>query len=348
MTVNSALKNMDLDKIWPMLQGECEWGGRDRKKWGRLAGFYIAYFISIFGLFFLIVYWFYLGTKAGSDGLRPLLHGRGIQSPGINYQPRLANANSNHMDYINSNHRDIGSQTAFVYKSNSGKHNIYVDQMNNFLKSEGYQEEGLSAYGNFSDCNGPNYGFDVDKPCLFFRVNKVLDWEPWGIFESDIDEAFAQTDSNILSSNGYCSYDRFQEFCQTTIGQERITKLKEEIFSDPTSTYDTPFVKCLAVSGADNVKIKTFPENGRLAWTEPFPGIDETVGRSYRSIFSGRSQSEETGYKTPLVAVQFDFSAPEAKNINALFHCFMFDRNMEIETRKQASGMIKLSARINL
>ena len=68
MTVNSALKNMDLDKIWPMLKGECEWGGRDRKKWGRLVRFYILYFISIFGLFFLIVYWFYLGTKAGSDG----------------------------------------------------------------------------------------------------------------------------------------------------------------------------------------------------------------------------------------------------------------------------------------
>ena len=51
-------------------------------------------------------------------GKRPLLHGRGIQSPGINYQPRLANENSDHKEHIDSYHRDIDSQTAFVYRSN--------------------------------------------------------------------------------------------------------------------------------------------------------------------------------------------------------------------------------------
>jgi len=336
---------MDLDKIWPMMKGECEWGGRDRKKWRRLIVFYTLYFISIFGLFFLIVYWFYLGTKANSDGLRPMLHGRGIQSPGINYQPRLANANSEQMDYINSNHRDIDSQTAFVYKSNSGKHKIYSKQMTEFLKNEGHE---LSDYGDFGECEDNDFGFAIDKPCLFFRINKVLDWEPLGVFAEDIDAAFSDGDSNILSSNGYCSFDRFQEFCNKDSGKNAIKKIKEEIFSDSDANYDAPFVKCLGYSGAEHVNIKTFPENGRLNWEGPFEGISDVEGRSGKNIFMSRSaENTPKSYKTPLVAVQFDFSNNNAKNVNALFHCFMFDRNMEIETKKQASGMVKLAARIN-
>ena len=47
---------------------------------------------------------------------------------------------------------------------------------------------------------------------------------------------------------------------------------------------------------------------------------------------------------TPLVAVQFDFTADGNKNQNKDInvHCFVFDRNMEIETDDKASGMIDL------
>jgi len=349
-TMNEALKGMNLDKIGPMLRGECEWGGRDRKRWKRLVIFYTLYYIGIFGLFFLIVYWFNLGTQAGSDGKRPLLHGRGIQSPGINYQPRLANENSDQKAHIDEYHRDIDSQTAFVYKSNSGNHKIYAKQMKAFIKAEIGKES--FEEGDWGDCTeDKDFGFKDDKPCLFFRVNKVIDWEPLGIFAEDIDEAFSHDDSNILSSEGYCSADRFQDFCKTNRGKEEIERIKSEIFddleSDAEETYNAPFVKCLGYKGADKVKIKTYPANGRLDWKGPFPGIDTTEGRSGRSIFAPRSTEPENKYKTPLVAVQFDFSDEDAKNTDALFHCFMFDRNMEIETKKQASGMVKLAARIN-
>lgn len=347
--VGSKLKAMNLDKIKPMLKGEGSWGGRNRRQWGKLLLFYTLYFISIFGLFFLIVYWFYLGTKAGSDGTRPLLHGRGIQSPGINYQPRLANNISEQMSYISDNHWDIDSKTAFVYKS--GKGDIYVDQMKSFLEKEGHGN--LTKYGDFSECNeDKGFGFAADKPCLFFRINKVIDWSPLGIEHDDIEEAFSKTDNNILSSESYCSSSRFEEYCNTKDGKNAISKIKDEIFSDKTSNYDKPFVKCLGYSGAKHVNIKTYPENGELAWEGPFTGIDETTGRAAssiftRNIFGSRSNDGITGYKTPLVAVQFDFSSDKAKNTDALFHCFVFDRNMEIETKKQSSGMVRLAARIN-
>ena len=95
------------------------------------------------------------------------------------------------------------------------------------------------------------------------------------------------------------------------------------------------------------VKIKTYPANGRLAWTEAFKGKDSTEERAGRNIFASRTLGVTNTYKSPLVAVQFDFTDPGAKNTDALFHCFMFDRNMEIETRKHASGMVKLAARVN-
>jgi len=359
-TMNEALKGMNLDKIGPMLRGECEWGGRDRKRWKRLIIFYTLYYIGIFGLFFLVVYWFNLGTQSGSDGKRPLLHGRGIQSPGINYQPRLANENSDHKEHIDSYHRDIDSQTAFVYRSNSGNHKIYADQMKAFIKAETGKDTFEEAYGidsngtavDWGDCTEErDFGFKDDKPCLFFRVNKVIDWNPLGIFAEDIEAAFSHDDSNILSSEGYCSADRFQEYCKTDRGKNDIQRIKSEIFSDLESdvekTYNAPFVKCLGYKGADKVKITTYPQNGRLPWTEPFKGKDSTEGRAGRSIFVPRTAETAIKYISPLVAVQFDFTDADAKNTDALFHCFMFDRNMEIETRKQASGMVKLAARVN-
>merc|ERR1712131_407574 len=264
----STLQGMNLDQIMPMLKGECSWGGRNRQQWGRLVLFYTLYFISIFGLFFLIVFLFHESTTAGSDGKRPLLHGRGIQSPGINYQPRLANADSDHKAHIDDYHRDIDSNTAFVYKSNSDQRNIYVKQMKSFLKeilrddcnTESEQPfhdcfKDVHDWGDCTDEGGKQFGFEVDKPCLFFRVNKVIDWNSLGFFKEDIDAAFTPDESNILSSEGYCSEDRFQNFCNSNNGKEQIEELKKSIFSEGTAAYDAPFVKCLGYSGAEDVKI---------------------------------------------------------------------------------------------
>ena len=84
MNAKSTLQGMNLDQIMPMLKGECSWGGRNRQQWGRLVLFYTLYFISIFGLFFLIVFLFHESTTAGSDGkFQPLSeHGGHGYRPG--------------------------------------------------------------------------------------------------------------------------------------------------------------------------------------------------------------------------------------------------------------------------
>ena len=55
--------------------------------------------------------------KNKSKGIRPLLHGRGLQSPGINYVPRLMNSDPDHFERVKSVHKDIGDKVAFIYKS---------------------------------------------------------------------------------------------------------------------------------------------------------------------------------------------------------------------------------------
>ena len=38
---------------------------------------------------------------------------------------------------------------------------------------------------------GAKYGFDTDKPCIFLKINKVVDWAPLGIQADDVDTFFA-------------------------------------------------------------------------------------------------------------------------------------------------------------
>ena len=164
--------------------------------------------------------------------------------------------------------------------------------MNDFLKKEGYDDTFGDEFGDctkevsfksfakalslswFSTRFKNDYGFADDKPCLFFRINKVIDWEPLGFFAEDIDAAFTEDESNILSSEGYCSYDRFQKYCRSKVGKEEIKRVKEEIFSkedpaaseedsesseerateeDSATKYNAPFLKCIGYSGAENV-----------------------------------------------------------------------------------------------
>ena len=93
----------------------------------------------------------------------------------------------------------------------------------------------------------------------------MIDWNPLGIFAEDIEAAFSHDDSNILSSEGYCSADRFQEYCKTDRGKNDIQRIKSEIFSDLESdvekTYNAPFVKCLGYKGADKVNSSKFSDS---------------------------------------------------------------------------------------
>jgi len=323
------------------------WSDADKQKLNKRLLFYIPFYAFIAGLWFLWVSAFHASAVAKTDGIRPLLHGRGIQSPGINYVPRLMNSNENHFDYIKEKHKDIDDQVAFTYKAGGGS--IYSKAMDDWLEGEGRQ---LSDYGDFGECaSSTTYGFAENKPCLFIKINKVVDWVPHGIQVSDIDEFWKSGESNFMSSEGYCSESRFGEWC----GKNRKAKkdeMKKHFFSEADADFTKPRVHCMTVGHqGKSIPIKTFPANGEMnfAAANSFKGRSATATRTGRSIWSGRdsdkaaARAQET-HLTPLVAVQFDFTADGNKNQNKDInvHCFVFDRNMEIETDDKASGMIDL------
>ena len=67
----------------------------------------------------------------------------------------------------------------------SGGGSIYSNAMDDWLDGEG---RSLSDYGDFGECASTTYGFAENKPCIFIKINKVVDWVPHGIQFSDIDE----------------------------------------------------------------------------------------------------------------------------------------------------------------
>jgi len=330
------------------------WSDADRQKLKKRLLFYIPFYLFVAGLYFLWVQLFYASTQANTDGKRPLLHGRGIQSPGINYVPRLMNSNSKHLDRIKDVHKEIDDQVAFSYKA--GKGGIYSDAMQDWLNGEGYE---LKDYGDFGECDTPDFGFSSNKPCLFIKINKVRDWEPMGIEAGDIDEFFKSGDSNLMSSEGYCSESRFGEWCTKKRIEKKKKAMKEQIFSDQGEVdddeeddfYKKPFVTCMVIDGAKDLPITYYPSNGRMNFTESFGGHSPTETRAGGSIFAARNSdtNAETNqkYKTPLVAVQFDFTDNTHKGKDINVHCFVFDRNMEIETDDKSSGMIEFFINVN-
>lgn len=324
------------------------WSDADKQKLKRRLLFYIPFYIFIACLYFFWVWAFHASTLANTDGKRPLLHGRGIQSPGINYVPRLLNSNSQHLTYIKDVHKDIDDQVAFSYKSGGG--NIYSKAMQTWLDDQGYE---LSDYGDFGDCENNDFGFSADKPCLFFKLNKVVDWEPKGIEAGDIDEFFKSGESNLMSSEGYCSESRFGEWCTKSRVEKKKKAMKEQIFgavNDDTDGYTMPFVTCMQINGPD-LPITYWPSNGRMVYTETFKGESATETRTGESIFAGRNSNpagrSSAKFKTPLVAVQFDFTDDQYKGKDIEVHCFAFDRNMEIETDDKASGMVEFYINVN-
>jgi len=308
--------------------------------------FYIVYYIFIAGLFFLFIYSFDAGARSGSDDIRPLLHGRGLQSPGLNYVPILRNENADHLSYIKSVHKEIGTNVAFIYKS--GKGNIYINAMKEFLKTEGRE---WSEYGDFGECNEDNdFGFKDDMPCLFFRLNKVSDWEPKGLEHGDLDKFFSKEDSNLFSARSYCSEERFGEYCRSKDGEARQQEIIDEVYGQSSAWNHTrPFIKCLLSVGSLTLPMKTIPENGELPWEEAFSGRNAADDRVGNSIFGRRdpAQVRKNSYLTPMVAVQFNFTEPKTKDKNALIHCFAFDRNIEVDPKHMASGMVQFYARVN-
>jgi len=291
--------------------------GRTNESWAKILAFYVSFYTVIILIFVGFVSVFHNTCPVNG----PYLPGRALQSPGLSFLPKLDY--STYSDWLNVNHKDVDTTAAIVYDStNAEEYKKYVDAINKYL-----DDSKITLDSSFGDCqNATKFGFDVGKPCMFFKLNRVLDWEPMGVFTKDIVNFFtARSGGQVLGGDGFCAAK--PEFCDGN--QPRITEFLKTITVENTNmNVKTPFIRCLQYTNKgtdeteiiDEISLKYFPSSGEFSPTlTPFKG----------------GLNKDT-FKSSLVAVQFDLSKSTQ---NHRFYCFAFDRNIELDFKKMSSGV---------
>jgi len=108
-------------------------------------------------------------------------------------------------------------------------------------------------WDTLGDCNKGNFGWDSDSPCVFLRINRVIGWEPVGLFKPDSGSIF-EADGPKKPMERDAVYMR----CKSKfIGEE----LTEEQQKEKALTFDY-------YGGANNdgyVSKEFFPYGGKVA-----------------------------------------------------------------------------------
>jgi len=135
--------------------------GRTCSSWLKIIVFYIVYFTFLAGLFLGSVY--VMQGMTGDE--RPNLQTR-LQIPGMHSIPTLNPRKTEHHDRLKEN-------DSILYKWKSD------DETNYKFYSDLIGDAGLAQ--NLTGCNVAPYGWDTTSPCVYLRLNKVIDWTPVGI-----------------------------------------------------------------------------------------------------------------------------------------------------------------------
>jgi len=169
--------------------------GRTGASWLKITVFYIAYFAFLAGLFTASIQ-LMQSQLPQEDGQykKPKLNTR-LNIPGLNYFPKFAAD-------VPAQKERLGKNDGIAFYWQDGKkdgdngYQYYVDQTNEVFKS----------YSNSADCPGckdfdtktlgacanPQTAWDAGKPCVYFRLNRVIDWQPVGLFKPEEGTFFAK------------------------------------------------------------------------------------------------------------------------------------------------------------
>jgi len=223
--------------------------GRGASSWGRLGVFYLFYYAFLAGLFALSINL----CISLLDENEPFTKVR-LQVPGVTIQPKLPS------------NVELNSDIKYE-KSKADSYKKYVDHLDEFLKD--YENKTI-----FGDCSSDNkYGYEDGKPCIFVKVNKIIDWVP----------------SPFLSLQ--TETDRAENRDSSSKAPALIEELKaREVSYDP----DLMYIACYETKKEGKlVGVSYFPKTGGMP-IDKFP-------------YTGRNRNEKSdNHKTPLVAVQLN------------------------------------------
>jgi sodium/potassium-transporting ATPase subunit beta len=167
--------------------------GRTAGSWAKIGLFYIAYFAFLAGLFTASIQI----MKTGIDLKKPKLQTR-LNIPGLHYFPKIDPESDEQTARLKEN-----EGVAFYWDSqNTQTSKFYSDIVatekqaydykkgNNTENTQGVTDFDWSTMGECGESTD-GYGWGTTEPCIFFRLNRIIGWEPVGLFKPQDDTFFA-------------------------------------------------------------------------------------------------------------------------------------------------------------
>lgn len=148
--------------------------GRNGASWLKITVFYVAYFTFLAGLFMASI----SVMKTTVNDEKPRLQTR-LQIPGLHALPKLSPMKDAESARLSDND---GVAIKYDYSDESDRQ-IYVDMLDN-IKAEYDELDGNEDFdfSSLGDCGAAPYGYDSVSPCVWIRLNRVIDWTPVGYF----------------------------------------------------------------------------------------------------------------------------------------------------------------------
>jgi len=169
--------------------------GRNLTSWLKILAFYVCYFTFLAGLFTASVQ--LMEKQLPSD--KPLRQTR-LNVPGIHYFPAFDMKEPDQKSRLGDNDGiafayndgEVTGEQGYDYYVNATQK--VMDSYKNSSDAEDHKDFNLETLGPCSPMkSGYQYGWDHGKPCIYFRINRVIDWEPVGLFEPEGDSYFNLT-----------------------------------------------------------------------------------------------------------------------------------------------------------
>lgn len=157
--------------------------GRNGASWLKITVFYVAYFTFLAGLFMASI----SIMKTTVNDEKPRLQTR-LQIPGLHALPKLDVTKSEQVTRLSDN-----GGIAIKYDPDQNDQGIYTGILDQIKKEYGELEgEGKEdfSFSSLGPCGDAPYGYDGAEPCVWIRLNKVIDWTPVGYFAPTGDKGF--------------------------------------------------------------------------------------------------------------------------------------------------------------
>ena len=162
----------------------------------KITVFYIAYFAFLAGLFTASIQ--LMQSQLPED--KPKLNTR-LNIPGLHFFPKFDMKNADDKERLGNN-----EGITFMWDGQNGDlgYQYYIDSTKatfdtyaNTPATAGVADFDTNTLGDCSPEKDSTFGWGSGKPCIYFRINRVINWEPVGLFAPEEGTFFAQPNNGL-------------------------------------------------------------------------------------------------------------------------------------------------------